>query len=141
MLKVTFAVLLVGLTELPAARSLPQPAQVPPRCLHGPSEQPDQRSRREQALKVADEINIAEHAGPQIRPAQPPNYRPLDELLNVPPTPAGFRLQFTTDGATYAFSLKDTRDPCLYAVFSDQERWIYEAVPRMGVRVRPVETP
>jgi len=38
-------------------------------------------------------------------------------------------LTLTTDGATYAFSLKDKRDACYYAIFSDQAGVIYEGSP------------
>jgi hypothetical protein len=46
-----------------------------------------------------------------------------------PPAPDGFRVQLNIDGTTYAFSIKDTLDPCLFAVFSDQTGDIYEATP------------
>ena len=89
---------------------------------------------------MARQINEAESNGPAQLPSQPKNYRPFDQLASVPPTPAGFRLQFYTDGATYTFSLKDTFDSCQYAIFSDQDRGIYEATPQTGVRIVPVET-
>ena len=57
------------------------------------------------------------------------DYKPFDELFNLPDMPEGFRVQLHTDGTTYTFSVKDTRDPCGYAVFSDQSLDIYEAVP------------
>jgi hypothetical protein len=47
----------------------------------------------------------------------------------VPATPEGFKVQFHLDQNTYAFSIKDTRDPCAYAIFSDQSREVYEATP------------
>ena len=108
-------------------------------CLHGPSEQPNQRTRREQALKMAHQINLAEVV---IVPPQAgqPKYRPFGQLLNVPPTPAGFRLQFYTDRTSYTFTLKDTLDACRYAVFSDQDKGIYEATPQMGAQIVPVKT-
>jgi hypothetical protein len=135
------AAMLMGVMGSPSTRSFAQPAQVPPRCLHGPSEQPNQRTRREQALKMAEDINRAENAGPTVViPGQRRTYRPLDQLPNVPPTPAGFRVQFETDSATYAFSLKDTLDACHYAIFSDQDSRMYEATPRTGVQLRPVDT-
>jgi hypothetical protein len=136
----TLAALLVGVMGSPFTRSVAQSAQVLPRCLHGPSELASERARREQALKMAEDINRAEHADPTMIPGQRRVYRPLDQLPNVPPTPAGFRVQLATDGATYALSLKDTLDACHYAIFSDQDSWIYEATPRTGVQVRPVET-
>jgi hypothetical protein len=59
-------------------------------------------------------------------------YRPLNELANLPPLPAGFDIQFHTDGLTYTISLKDTRDACHYAIFSDQDKLLYEAIPSKG---------
>ena len=108
-------------------------------CLHGPSEQPNQRARREQALKMAQQINFAEAV---IVPPQTgqPKYRPFAQLLNVSPTPAGFRLQFYTDSTSYTFTLKDTSDSCHYAIFSDQDKGIYEATPRMGAQIVPLKT-
>ena len=55
---VTLAASLLALGGALSTRSFAQPAQVPPRCLHGPSEQPNQRTRREQALKTAEDIKI-----------------------------------------------------------------------------------
>ena len=63
---IMLAALLMGVMGSPSTRSFAQPAQVPPRCLHGPSEQPNQRTRREQALKMAEDINRAEHTGPKL---------------------------------------------------------------------------
>ena len=125
--------------SLMASSSSPQ---VPPRCLHGPDERPDHRARREQALTLAQQIHRAENTGPTLAPLQRRNFRPFDQLVNLPPTPTGFKVQFNTDGATYAFSIKDTLDPCRYAVFSDQELSIYEATARReGVSVRPADIP
>jgi hypothetical protein len=133
--------LFVGAIVSPSSTSAVQRGQQAAQCLHGQSETPGQRARREEALAVATQINRAEQAGPTL-PRQPRTYRPLADLWNVPPTPAGFRLQFHTDGRTYAFSLKDTMDSCHYAIFSDQDLWIYEATPRRtGVRVVPAEVP
>ena len=98
---IMLAGLLMAAMASRSTRSFAQPAQIPPRCLHGPSEQPNQRTRREQALKMAQDINRAENAGPTVViPGQRRNYRPLDQLPNVLPTPAGFRVQFETDGPT-----------------------------------------
>jgi hypothetical protein len=33
------------------------------------------------------------------------------------------------EGETYAFSIKDMRDPCAYAIFSDQSGNVYEGTP------------
>ena len=138
--KMTLAALLVGMAGAPSTPSVAQPAQVPPRCLHGPSELPDQRTRREQALRVAQDINAAETLGPLVIPGKPRTYKPLDQLANVPPTPDGFRVQFNTDGATYAFSVKDTLDPCHYAIFSDQDAFVYEGTARVGIELRRIES-
>lgn len=111
------------------------------RCLHDMSEQPQQRQRRLQAIDVAEAIYRAEHRGivPRPRP-RPDTYRRLDELGDLPATPTGFRLQFHTDGMTYILSLKDTMDGCQYAIFSDQDGYIYEGSPRRDVRTIPVDT-
>ena len=99
-------------------------------CLHDQLETRADRTRREKALELADEINRAQGVARRFgaRPGQGP-YKPLDELFNLPDTPEGFRVQLHTDGTAYTFSVKDTRDPCGYAVFSDQSLDIYEAVP------------
>ena len=110
------------------------------RCLHDLSEQPQQRERRMQATDLAEAIYRAERrAVPRPRP-RADTYRPLDQLGNLPPTPAGFRLQFHTDGMSYLVSLKDTLDGCQYAIFSDQDGYIYEGSPRRDVRTIPVDT-
>ena len=135
----TLTALSIGLIVSPSSFGAAQPAQLRSRCLHGSPEQPNQRARREQALKMARQINQAEHAG-AVLPPSPRTYRPLDQLSNIPSAPDGFRLQFYTDGPTYTFSLKDTLDACHFAIFSDQESGIYEATPQSGMRVVPIET-
>ena len=107
-------------------------------CLHGQAEPPAQKLRRDQALSLAARINIAPRmAAPGL---QNRRYRRLEELANIPATPQGFELRFYTDGDTYSFALKDRLDPCHYAVFSDEERDIYEAVVRRGAMLVPLET-
>ena len=108
------------------------------RCLHDLSEQPPQRERRMQAISLAEAIYRAERRAVP-RPRQDA-YRRLDQLGTLPPTPDGFRLQFHTDGMSYIVSLKDTLDGCQYAIFSDQDGYIYEGSPRRDVRVIPVDT-
>ena len=135
----TFATaLLVATISFPSAQLF---AQTPPRCLHGPNEIPAERTRREQAMAMAAQINRAEamYVGPQ--PGGRSSYAPFAQLVNVPATPAGFTLQFQLEGARYMFSLKDTRDACGYAIFSDQSRSVYEAVPQLGVKVVPADVP
>ena len=107
------------------------------RCLHGENESAEQKTRREQAIKVAQAINSAEVK--MVGPMKPTYKRP-EELSNVPALPPGFALQFNTDGRTYTFSIKDTLDRCNYAIFSDQEKFVYEATPLTGARVLPLAT-
>lgn len=98
-------------------------------CLHDQLETRENRTRREKALELADEINRAQGLARRFtRPGQGA-YKQLDQLSSLPDVPEGFRVQLHTDGMTYSFSIKDTRDPCGYAVFSDQSLDIYEAVP------------
>ena len=96
-------------------------------CLHGPNETPANRARREKAIDVAHQINALEAmtAVPGIR--NPRYKRPIE--LKLPPMPEGFGLTFHTDGRIYAFSLKDDRDPCFFAVFSDQDGFVYATNP------------
>jgi hypothetical protein len=132
--------LMASLGVLPASLGAARP-QAAPACLHGRSEAPANKTRREQALALAEQINRAEDTGPTVVPPQGRTYRPFEQL-RVPATPVGFKLQFYTDGSTYAFSLLDTRDPCHYAIFSSQNRLIYEAMPKAWVaHVLPTEIP
>jgi hypothetical protein len=107
-------------------------------CLHGQLETADDRVRRERAMDFARRVNAAQ----QILPApRGPRYRPLEELPSLPPAPDGFALQFHTDGRSYTFSLKDRRDPCRFAVFSDQEGAVYAAAPQpQRAIILPLET-
>jgi hypothetical protein len=135
---IIFAVAIAGILTSSSWLKAMQPA--PGQCLHGSSEQSNDRVRREQALRLVEQINRAESldvSAPRHR-----RYRPLDQLGNLPPTPAGFRLQFLTDGSTYSVSLKDTRDACNYTIFSDQDQAIYQATARGGnARVVPADIP
>ncbi len=97
-------------------------------CLHDQLETRTERVRREKALSMADAINRAQAAARRFG-ARQGRYLPFAELFNVPEVPEGFRVQLYADDSTYAFSIKDTRDPCGYAVFSDQSLDVYEAVP------------
>ena len=96
-------------------------------CLHSTVESPVERSRREQAIDYVMKVNLAESARRRLVPRE---YRPLEELANLPAVPAGFDVQFHYDNRSYTVSLKDTRDACRYAIFSDQDGLIYEGVPR-----------
>jgi hypothetical protein len=106
-------------------------------CLHGADETAAERTRRERALYYAQRLNAAEQSSfPAGR-----TYRRPEEFPSLPPLPPGFLLQFHTDGRTYTFSLKDGRDPCGFAIFSDQRGYLYVAVPhRPNAILTPVET-
>jgi hypothetical protein len=109
-------------------------------CLHGADETAAQRARRNAAIQLATRINLAQviTSGPR---SQNNRYRPLEELVNIPPTPPGFELRFHTDDDTYQFSIKDRTDPCRYVVFSDQDKFLYEAIARRDAPVLvPLET-
>jgi hypothetical protein len=125
---------LVGLTTAASAQS--GPARIA-RCLHGDDESARDKTRREQAIKVAQAINTAEVVvvGPRT-----PKYRRPEELPHIPRLPQGFTLQFNTDGSSYSFSIKDALDGCHYAIFSDQEKFVYDGTPLTAPRVLPLTT-
>jgi hypothetical protein len=107
-------------------------------CLHGESERPEQRVRREQALRLAHQINLAQMSVPRAL-NEAPRFRPLDELPNIPAAPPGFDVSLVTDGRSYSFSIKDVQDPCRFAIFSDQGRWIYEGTPTRQAVILPAK--
>lgn len=125
-------VLVVSIASPASAQNRAQNRQ----CLHDQLETQANRSRREKALDLARDINQAQGIARRFgtRPGRPGDYKPLDQLTNLAEAPEGFRVQLHTDGTTYSFSIKDTRDPCGYAIFSDQSLDVYEAVPssRLG---------
>ena len=43
--------------------------------------------------------------------------------------PNDFDLLFLTDWKRYTFSLKDAKDPCYFAIFSDHDGLIYATMP------------
>jgi hypothetical protein len=100
------------------------PAQAPA-CLHGPSENADNRGRRQAALEYARKVNLLEAEGK----LQAQSYFNLDTLPMLPPLPRGFKAQLSNDGVSYTFSLKDALDPCGFAYFSDQDGIVYSAAP------------
>ena len=90
-------------------------------CLHGPNEVPDQLARRQRALALTRLINSLQVEAQTRMQA----YQALDKLMVAAETPEGFTVHLVTDGESFAFSVKDTLDPCHYVVFSDQEQLIY----------------
>jgi hypothetical protein len=81
-------------------------------------------SRRAAAIEFARAINTAEAAS--FRGQR--SYLQLGDLP-VGTAPTGMTVQLSTDGETYAFSIKDDQDACHGAVFSDQAGVIYTGVP------------
>lgn len=55
------------------------------------------------------------------------DYQSLAQL-SIPPLPDDYKVQLTTDGATYSFSIRDTTLPAT-GVFSDQDGVIYTGAP------------
>ncbi|MDQ3488977.1 MAG: hypothetical protein M3468_14770, partial [Acidobacteriota bacterium] len=53
-------------------------------------------------------------------------YQPLAKLADLPALPREFELNLFADASGYMFALKDTQDPCWFAVFSDQRGLLYE---------------
>jgi hypothetical protein len=106
-------------------------------CLHGQNETSEHAARREKAIRVAHAINAAQVVvvGPQKQ-----RYRRPEQLMNIPPLPQGFELQFNTDGASYNFAIKDTLDLCHFAIFSDQDKFVYTATPLTNARIVPLTT-
>jgi hypothetical protein len=127
---VRLAILAAAFLAVGAQQSIEPPPSAG-QCLHGSSERAGERARREQALKMARQINLAEMNARF-------GFRPLEELANVSPAPPGFKISLMTDTRSYSFSLKDLRDPCHYGIFSDHDRWIYEATPTQAATIVPV---
>ena len=119
MLTRAIAIVVFGLSAVGAS-----PAQEPA-CLHGSSETPAQAARRQAALRLARQVNTRESAAKNLAHT----YYVLSDLPELPAAVEGFEVHLSTDGATYAFSIKDTLDPCHFAFFSDQQGLIYTGTP------------
>jgi hypothetical protein len=91
-------------------------------CRHGEDESPTNRTQRLAALALAAAVNRAE--GQQAR--QTRQYAPLANLGALPAVPADFTLKLYADSDGYVTVLKDARDPCRYAIFTDHSGHIYE---------------
>jgi hypothetical protein len=114
--------MLLGLERVGRAQLPPGPGMA---CRHDAGSLPADRTRREQARALLRAINTAEGRTAQATR----QYAPLAKLPNLPPPPVGFELRFYTDGNGYIVSLKDSRDPCHYGVFSDEDGRLYEMTP------------
>jgi len=81
-------------------------------------------SRRSAAIAMVRTVNDAEAAAYR-------GQRSYSQLTDLPvgASPKGMTVQLTTDGETYAFSIKDDEDACHGAVFSDQTGVIYAGAP------------
>ena len=106
---------------------LPIPRSVIMTCLHDESSLPGDRARREQARALVRAVNSAQ--GRAVEATR--QYVALGQLSNLPEVPTGFELRLYTDGQGYIVSLKDSRDPCHYGVFSDQHGRLYEMTPQV----------
>jgi hypothetical protein len=104
------------------ATRVEQPSSVYLKCRHDQSATEDDRVRRAQAVTLAKAINTAE--AEMVRRTR--EYHPLANLNGLPAVPAGFKLSLYADRAGYMFAIKDTRDPCRFAVFSDSAGLLYE---------------
>jgi hypothetical protein len=120
MLRYIVAVAVAGLTTWGIAGTAQEPT-----CLHGPSEVSAERARRQAAVGFARQLNTFESAAYN----QDHRYRGAGELPDLSAAPDGFRVQLSSDGSTYTFSIKDARDSCHFAYFSDQHGLIYTATP------------
>lgn len=77
-----------------------------------------------QAIGLVRQINSSQAAAYSLTNGG--KYAALAALKITQPTPAGFVVSFTTDGTSYAFSVKDTTDPCLFGYFSDHAGVIFQ---------------
>jgi hypothetical protein len=109
MLKIGFAILTIATVTI-------QPATQPDNCAP--------RERRVNAIRHARIINTAE----AMAFSKDRRYAPLASL-QIAGLPDDYRVQFTTDNASYAFSIKDQTDSCHGVVFSDQDGLIYTGGP------------
>jgi hypothetical protein len=116
-----FAVASIAGTAAPQPR-VPQVLPTIASCRHDSRATDVDRNRRAQARALAKAINTAE--GESARRTRA--YQPLSALGKLPPVPDGFSLKLFADRDGYMFALKDTLDPCHYAVFSDAAGFLYE---------------
>lgn len=101
------------------------------RCLHGTSESGPNRVRREEAMDYARRIVDAQTTARGLNPRGRP-YRSLNQLSGLALPPSDFSAQLNTDGETYAFVVRDTIDPCRFAIFADQSGDLYAGMPTAG---------
>jgi hypothetical protein len=90
-------------------------------CLHGPDETAAEKQRRVQAVMLSRQINSQQ----QRSRSSKGSFVSQSDLSGLPAAP-GFEVGLVTNGKIYAFSVKDTLDPCGLAFFSDHNGLIYE---------------
>lgn len=97
-----------------------------PVCRHDARSTEADRARRTQALTVAKAINAAQ--ADAVRRTQA--YQPLSSFRSLPDVPEGFAVKLYAGQDGYMFAIKDTRDPCHFAIFSDTAGLLYEKSAR-----------
>jgi hypothetical protein len=102
------------------------PAFAQQQCLHGSNEDAIQKARRLAGLTLVRAINTAEANEGTVKAKR---YLPLAELTVDLTKAPGFEAQFTTDGKTYSFILKDTADPCHFVFSTNQLGIIFQGYP------------
>ena len=97
-----------------------------PVCRHDARSTEADRARRTQALTVAKAINSAQ--ADAVRRTQA--YQPLSSLPSLPDVSEGFTVKLYASEDGYMFAVKDTLDPCHFAIFSDTAALLYEKSAR-----------
>jgi hypothetical protein len=112
------ALFFVARASVPVVVGAQQPGPV---CLHGPDETTEEAARRTAALGFTRHINTLEATSfPSTNSYQPASGLTLSRSL-----PDGFTLNLTANATGYAFSVRDMRDKCAFAYFSDQNGIIF----------------
>jgi TonB family protein len=93
----------------------------------GPQGDPARTERRDAAVRFAEDVHAKQKTALIARQGE--GYVSLEALPGAPGVPDGFDVQLLADGARYALSVKETRDACPFAVFSDQTGTIFVATP------------
>jgi len=116
--------LVVGLLGLSALRPVVAQQQDQGACLHGPGETDVQKDRRVAAVAHMRTITRAEFKGTGQGP-----FVPLDQIAGLSTPPSGFTVQLVASPSEFLLSVKDTRDPCHFSLFTDQAGLIYIGQP------------
>ena len=131
--------IVVGACALPVAGQAPplridrQPVGAVAACKHDQLSSTADRERRERAIRLAKAIHLAQASAVRITK----RYQPLEALANLPEQPEDFELRLYVGDKGYVFSLKDTRDPCRFGIFSDQSGFLYEKSPQNPLIANP----